>query len=181
MPGNAFIKFTKSGQSSVIGESQQDGHAGSDGWTEIGDWSWDVEAETSFLKGTGASVGKPVPGTLSFSHYYDTSSPVLMTNILKGTHFDTITIDMLKQTGDENGKPQIFFRLMAQNVFVSKVSSKGGEDGAVNQDVEMVFKAISMGYKMQKQSGELFDTLYQFGWDVAGMTNTAPAAIAISF
>jgi type VI secretion system secreted protein Hcp len=48
---------------------------GKDGWIEIGDWTLDVEAEASHLKGTGAAVGKPTSGVLSFSHFYDKSSP----------------------------------------------------------------------------------------------------------
>ena len=58
------------------------------GWIEISDWSWDIEADTSFLKGAGASVGKPTPGTLCFSHYYDLASPVIMQKIVQGTHFE---------------------------------------------------------------------------------------------
>ena len=67
MPGNSFIKFSDIAK----GESFQEGHHGDQGWIEIGDWSWDIEAETSFLKGGGSSVGKPTPGNLSISHFFD--------------------------------------------------------------------------------------------------------------
>lgn len=172
MPGNAFIKFEKMDGGQAPGESQQIGHLGTGGWIEIGDWSWDVEAEASHLKGTGAAVGKPTSGVLSFSHYYDKSSPVLMQFIVKGTHFKTATIDMLKQTGNE--QPDLFFQLIAKDVFITKVSSKGGEDGAVSQDVEFVFKEVAVAYKRQKNNGQLDAPLF-FRWNVAEMTQDTPA------
>jgi type VI secretion system secreted protein Hcp len=178
MPGNAFIKFETPDGKFAPGESLQEGHEGKDGWVEIGDWSWDVEAETSFTKGTGAAVGKPTPGTLSISHYYDKSSPVIMQYILKGTHFKSVTIDMLKQTGSAKG-PEIYFQLRAKDVFITKVSSKGGEDGSVNQDVEMVFKAVSMGYKKQNNNGTL-DATIPFGWDISQMNFNVDPAIKLS-
>jgi type VI secretion system secreted protein Hcp len=164
MPGNAFIKFA----GVVKGESMQDGHGGDKGWIEIGDWNWDIEAETSFMKGGGASVGKPTPGTLSFSHFWDLSSSVLLTKIVSGTHFDTVTIHMLKQTGDTTGKPATYFELVAKDAFVTKVSTKAGDDGSLNQDVDMVFKQVVCGYKAQKNTGELEGSI-PFNWNIAQM------------
>lgn len=171
MPGNAFIKFEKTDGGTAPGESQQLSHPGSNGWIEISEWGWDVEAEASHLKGTGAAVGKPTPGVLSFSHYYDKSSPVLMQFIVKGTHFSTATIDMLKQSGAE--QPERYFQLMAKDVFITKVSSKGGEDGMVTQDVEFVFKQMAVGYKRQKNDGQLDSALF-FRWNIPEMTQNTP-------
>lgn len=168
MPGNAFIKFTRQDGGLCEGESLQESHPAKSGWLEIGDWSWDIEAETNFTKGTGAAVGKATPGTLSFSHSYDKSSPLIMQNIVRGTHFKTMQIDMLKQTGDMAGKPQVYFQLIASAVFVTKVSSKSGEDGAISQDVDVVFKEINLGYKRQTNKGTL-DTSKPFGWNIAEM------------
>jgi len=100
MPGNAFIKF----DGVPKGESTHTSHNGDNGWIEISDWSWDIEADTSYLKGGGAAVGKPTPGTLSFSHYYDLSSPTIMQKIVQGKHFAKMHIVMLKQTGAVDGK-----------------------------------------------------------------------------
>ena len=77
MPGNAFIKF----DGVQKGESTHSSHNGDNGWIEISDWSWDIEADTSFLKGAGASVGKPQPGTLTFSHYYDSPAVKLLSRL----------------------------------------------------------------------------------------------------
>jgi type VI secretion system secreted protein Hcp len=174
MPGNAFIQFQKEDGGMANGESQQIGHLGTGGWIEIGEWSWDVEAEASHLKGTGAAVGKPTSGICSFSHYYDKSSPVLMQFIVKGTHFKYARIDMLKQTGKE--APELFLQLAFKNVFITKVGSKGGEDGAVSQDVEFAFKEVALGYKRQDNKGVLKAPQF-FKWNIAEMTDATDGGL----
>ena len=105
---------------------------------------------------------------LSFSHYYDKSSPVLMQFIVKGTHFKYARIDMLKQTGKD--QPELFLQLGFKNVFITKVSSKGGDDGAVSQDVEFNFKEVGLGYKRQDNKGVLKAPQF-FKWNIAEMTD----------
>ncbi len=177
MPGNAFIKFETQDGKNAPGESQQVGHDGKDGWIDIGDWSFDVEAEASHLKGTGAAVGKPSYGALSVSRFYDKSSPLIMQYIVKGSHFKTVTIHMLKQTGAD--KPELFFELKLKDAFITKVSNKGAEDGSVNQDIEMVYKQINMGYKQQDNNGKLLTTR-PFGWNIAEMTDKIDGSIKLS-
>lgn len=166
MPGNSFIWF----DGVPKGESTHETHSGEKGWIEISDWSWDIEADTSFLKGAGAAVGKPQPGNLSISHYYDTASPVIMGKIVQGKHFPKVHIVMLKQTGQESGKGEPFFGITMEEVFITKVSSKGGEDGSVTQDVEMVFKTVAVGYKAQSgDHGALATEQKDFIWDIGKM------------
>ncbi|WP_077035858.1 type VI secretion system tube protein Hcp [Pelomonas sp. KK5] len=181
MPGNAFIKFTNSSGGLIKGESMQDSHPSEKGWLEINDWSWDIESETNYLKGTGAAVGVATPGTFSFSHTFDKSSPEIMKNIVMGTSFKTATVHMLKATGASDGKPEVFFGLKMGDAFVVKVSSKAGEDGAISQDVEFVFKAISMAYKRQDNNGKLVHKETQeFGWNIATKESKAPSEIVVA-
>lgn len=164
MPGNAFIKF----DGVSPGESTHESHPGSAGWNEFTDWSFDIEADTSFLKGSGAAVGKPTPGSFSVSKPYDKASPVIMTKIVQGTSFSKVNVVMLKQTGAADGKGEVYFAATFHNVFVTKVSSKGGEDGSVGQDIEFVFKDVAFGYKPQKNEGGLDAPIF-FGWDISKM------------
>lgn len=173
MPGNAFIKFDGIKE----GESTHSSNSGEKGWIEISDWSWDIEADTSFLKGAGASVGKPQPGSLSFSHYYDKGSPVIMKKIVQGKHFPKVYIVMLKQTGAEDGQGEPYFAMTMDEAFITKVSSKGAEDGSVTQDIEMVFKVIAVAYKPQAAKGGGLDKQTDFQWDIGKMqTEGVPAA-----
>lgn len=169
MPGNTFILFGKSDV--PVGESLQKGHHGDDGWIEISDWSWDIDAEHSVDKGTGAAVGKATPGTLNITHYFDVSSPVILSKMVAGKHFDLITIEMLKATGGNDTKDtsqKTYFQIQVSSAFVTKVATKGGEDGSMNQDVEFVFKEIYVGYKPQNNKGGL-DATQNFAWSVKDM------------
>lgn len=171
MAGSAFIRFEKTDGGVAPGESQQTGHPGSGGWIDIGRWSWTVEAEASHLKGTGSAVGKPVPGAVSFSHFYDKSSPVLLQFIVRGIHFKTVTIDLLKQTGKE--QPELFFQMICKDVFITKVNQSGGDDGAVSQDIEFIFKQMAIGYKRQNNDGTLAAAQF-FRWNVAAEDQNTP-------
>lgn len=159
MPGNSFINF---GKAVPVGEGLQKGHEGSKGWIELTDWSWDIEAEHSADKGTGLAVGKASPGNLSISHYFDTSSPTILNRMVAGQHFDLITIDMCKTTG--NGA-QVYFQVQVSYAYVTKVSIKGSEDGSMTEDVEFAFKEIYLGYKAQKNDGGL-EGAVPFEWSV---------------
>lgn len=161
MPGNSFIKFEGVPQ----GESLQENFPGSSGWIEIGDWDWSIEAESSFLKGGGAAVGKATPGSLNFSHFFDKSSPQIMRNIVKGVHFGKVELVMCKQTGAHD-LPQEYFRIELKDAFTTKVATKGAEDGSVSQDIEMVSKNIYIKYKYQDNKGKLSDA-GEFEWDIA--------------
>lgn len=178
MPGNAFIKFTNSEGKFIPGESLQSSHPAAKGWLEISDWSWDIEAETNFLKGTGAAVGVATPGVFQFTHTFDKSSPAIMKNIVLGTAFSTVVVHMLKSTGAKDGKPEVFFGVKVTDAFVSKVSSKGGEDGGITQDVEFVFKAIALGYKQQANTGKL-GNIMPFGWNIATKTMTSGVTLGL--
>ena len=87
-----------------------------------------------------------------------------MTRLVQGKHFPLVTVETLKQTGDDKPKP--FMRVVIEEAFISKVSSKGGDDGAVSQDIEMVFKKISLHYKAQDNLGVLESSVKTFGWIV---------------
>ena len=175
MPGNSFINF---GPDVKRGESNQKNRNGLTGWIEINDWSWDIEADHSNLKGTGAAVGKPNPGTLNFTHPFDTSSTAILTKIVAGKSFPNVCIDMLKQTGGD--KAEQYFQIVMTDVFITKVSTKGGEDGAVTQDVDLVFKEVSVGYKAQGNSGTLENQPLEFNWSITKM-NAAPVDATIKF
>ncbi|HRD83852.1 MAG TPA: type VI secretion system tube protein Hcp [Rubrivivax sp.] len=164
MPGNAFIKF----EGVTEGESTHESHPGSSGWNEINDWSFTASADTSFLKGSGAAVGKPVPEAISVSKPFDKASPVIMKKLIQGTSFTKVYLVMLKQTGAEDGKGEVYFAMTFQDVFITKVDNKGGEDGGVTQDIEFVCKTMATGYKPQKNTGGL-DAAIELGWDISKM------------
>jgi type VI secretion system secreted protein Hcp len=171
MPGNAFIQFILDSGGSpgapLKGESEETGHVE---WIEISDWDWEITSDSSSNKGQGSSVGKPVSEGFNFSHFYDISSPKIMVNAFRGTTFHTVKVDMCKQTG--TGTPQVFVQIVMRDVYITKVTTKGGEDGSVTQDISMTFKKVGMAYKKQKDNGQLADALFA-RWNLPEQSITA--------
>jgi len=166
MPGgNLFINF---GKDVPDGESMQKDHPGTKGWIEISEWNFDITSESSAGKGQGSAVGKATTEGLTISHYFDISSPKILSNMVSGKHFPFITIHMLKQTGEDGKPPQTFFEVKVSEAYVSKVSTKGsGESGEMSQDVTFTFKQLAVAYKKQDNKGKLGQVI-PFDWSVKG-------------
>ncbi len=166
MAVNAFVSFFDK----VDGESIQ---KGKEKWIEIQGWDWEVEAETSWTKGGGASVGKPNPGRLTFEHYFDSASTVILGFICTGKAFPKAELQMMKTTG--SGSPETFFTMTLEGVFMTKVSQSGTEEGNVRQKVEFVFKTVKIEYKPQDNKTGKLGAAKTFNWDIPAGT-ASPSA-----
>ena len=91
MAVNAFLTFFDEAD----GESIE---RGKEKWIEIQGWDWEIEAESSWTKGGGASVGKPQPGRLTWEQYFDSSSAAVLGRICTGTDFPKAQLQMLRTT-----------------------------------------------------------------------------------
>ncbi len=156
MAVNAFINLGKAKGESIQADFKE--------WIEIQGWDWEIEAETSWTKGGGASVGKPNPGKMNWEHYFDTSSPHLMGYICTGKAFPEVVLKMCKTTG--KAKPEVYFTKTMKGCFITKVSNSGTEEGNVIQKIEMVFKEVKIEYRRQDNStGDLKETK-TFEWKI---------------
>lgn len=145
------------------------------GWIEIQGWDWEVEADTSWTKGGGASVGKPNPGKMNFEHYFDTSSCNILRNIFSGQSFDSIELHMMKNTGRPGlAKPgalspsttqDIFFKMLMSDAFITKVATAATDEGNVVQKVELVFKEVKFWYRPQRDDNSLGE-VKEVAWDI---------------
>jgi type VI secretion system secreted protein Hcp len=144
MPLNALMRISRAKGESRVKTAEKDFKD----YIEIQGWEWEVEADTSWTKGGGASVGKPAPGKLSFEHYFDSSSTTILRFIFSGQSFDEVDLHMLKGTGDVKGQKE-FFVMNMKDAFITKVTNTASDDGNVVQKVEMVFKEVTFTYKQQ--------------------------------
>ena len=161
MAVNAFLTFFDKAE----GESVQ---KGKEKWIEIQGWDWEVEAETSWTKGGGASVGKPNPGKMNWEHYFDTSSTVIMGYICTGKAFPKVELQMMKTTGSAN--PETYYTMTMEGAFITKVSNSGTEEGNVTQKVEMVFKTVKIEYKPQDNKTGKLGAVKTYNWDIPAGT-----------
>ncbi len=166
MAVNAFISFFDKAD----GESIQ---KGKEKWIEIQGWDWEIEAETSWTKGGGASVGKPNPGKMNWEHYFDTSSTVIMGYICTGKAFPKVELQMMKSTG--SGIPQPYFTMTMEGAFITKIQNAGTEEGNVMQKVEMVFKTVKIEYRPQDNKTGKLGAAKTYAWDIPAGT-ASPSA-----
>lgn len=165
MPLNALLRID-----GAKGETRQLGKYADQGWIELQGWDWEVEAETSWTKGGGASVGKPNPGKMNWEHYFDTSSPNILRFIFSGQSFPEMELHMLKGVGGKAGKPNsqgVFFRMLMKGVFITKVSNSATDEGNVVQKVEMVFKEVTFEYARQSDSDGSLGPMVPVFWDIS--------------
>ncbi len=170
MAVNAFVSFFDKAD----GESIQ---KGKEKWVEIREWEWEVHAETSWTKGGGASVGKPGPGAMIFSHAFDTASPVILGYICTGKAFPKVELQMTKITG--KGSPETYFTMTMEGAFITKVSNAGTEEGNVAQRVELVFKTVKIEYKAQNRKDGTLLPGTTYNWDIPAGTASPSAKPAV--
>jgi type VI secretion system secreted protein Hcp len=167
MAVNAFLSFfdKASGESTLKGR---------EGWIELQGWDWEIEAESSWTKGGGASVGKPVPGKLSWRHDFDTASPVIMGYICTGKAFPKVELQMAKATGN-NANPETFFTMTMEGAFITKVATGALDEGAISQLVEMVFKTVKIEYRPADGKSGRLGAATTYNWDIPAGT-ASPSA-----
>ena len=166
MAVNAFVTFFDKAD----GESIQ---KGKEKWVEVQAWDWEVEAETSWTKGGGASVGKPNPGKLNLVHHFDSSSIVMLGYICTGKAFPKIQLEMMRTTA--RGTPETYFTMTLEGAFITKVSNSGTEEGLVDQKVEMVFKTVKIDYKALDARTGTLGAVKTYNWDIPAGT-ASPSA-----
>jgi type VI secretion system Hcp family effector len=166
MAAKAFISFFDKAE----GESVQ---KGKEKWVEIGGWDWAVEADSSWTRGGGASVGKPSPGRLAFEHRFDTASTVLLGHVCSGKAFPKVELQVTKAAA--GGAPETCFTMTMEGVFVTHVSNAGTDDGIVEQRVELVFKTVRIAYRPQDARTGQLGAPRSFGWDIPAGTVTTGA------
>ena len=167
MAVNAFVTFFDKAD----GESIQ---RGNEKWIEIQGWDWEIEAESSWTKGGGASVGKPKPGTMTWVHAFDTSSTVLMGYICNGKSFPKVELRVRRATG--NASPESsYFTMTMESAYITRVATSGTSEGDITQSVEMVFKTVKINYKPQDSETGQLGAARAFNWDIPAGT-ASPSA-----
>ena len=161
MANNSFISFFDKAE----GESIQ---KGKEKWVEIQGWNWEVQAESSWTKGGGASVGKPSPGRISFEHFFDSASTVILGYICTGKAFPKVELQMTRTSG--RGTPETYFTMKMEGVFITRVFNTGTQHGIVMQRVEMVFKTVAIEYKAQDSKTGSLAAAKNFTWDIPAGT-----------
>lgn len=132
-----FLKMV-SASGTILGESTSKGH---EGWTAVDGISWKIEAETSFLKGTGAAVGKASPSIIRWHQALDTTVPSMYRHLVLGTHLDAATFDHVSP-GSATGSP--YLSLGLKSVFFAdlSMSTAGLSPAVVAKEFALTYNVV---------------------------------------
>jgi type VI secretion system secreted protein Hcp len=155
MAMDMFLKLDK-----IPGESKDHKHKEE---IDILAWSWGASQAGNLHSGGGGGAGKVNMQDLSFTHYIDKSSTVLLLHCAAGTHIPKATLTVRK-AGD---KPLEYLIISMEDLLVSSVSTggSGGED-RLTENVSLHFAKIKVAYQLQEKDGT-GKPAGEIGWDVA--------------
>ena len=134
-----------------------------------------VTAESTWLKGTGASVGKPLFNQIVITKGVDLASNKLLPFIAQGKSIPNMEIVSTVASG---GHLQVVNKIELKSVFITKITSstvEGCTDGCpgIAESYEMVYKAIRITtYSQDRKTEKWTANPTQFAWDVASMDDS---------
>jgi type VI secretion system secreted protein Hcp len=126
-------------------------------------FSWGLSNSGSAHVGGGAGAGKANFQDLSFTHYIDKSSPVLMYHAASGKHIPSALL-VARKAGE---KPLEYLKIKLTDILVTSISTggSGGED-RLTENVSLNFAKVNVDYTEQTKTGAAGKTI-PFGWDIA--------------
>lgn len=134
------------------------------GAIEVLAWSWGLANSAS---AQGTRVGKTTVQDLSFTQYFDKSTPQLIMSNFTGTLIPKATL-VVRKAGE---RPLIYLTIAMEDVLVTSDSTggSGGENLLVN-NVTLNFRRVCVTYTGQNETGGQGDS-HEACWNVA--TNKA--------
>ncbi len=127
-------------------------------------WSWGGHQSGYAHFGGGAGAGKVDFQDLSFTHYVDKSTPVLMQAMADGTHFKEAKLSVRKAGGKEAIE---YIVITMEEVFITSIQTggHGGED-KLSETVSLNFGLVKFDYQPQKRDGSKDGGQIKFAWDI---------------
>lgn len=160
--------FLKAGDLTLKGSLAK----GFENYVEITGVQFGAEAESSFTKGGGASIGKASFDVISITKSVDKLSNELLKNIAAGKSIPLIEIVTTSRA--QQGSDMVAHKIELKNVFVTKISeaSAGCDNcGTLGESVSFVFKAIRITtYSQDPKSGVFTANQNPFELDIPTMT-----------
>ncbi len=147
-------------------------------WIEVSAPHFAVSAETSYLKGTGASIGKPIPTALSWTQSMDSSVPALANQMTAGKALGTAKFEFMRQTSPAGSRiPSPYMTITAKDALLTDLSYAFTPDEVPQVDASTVYKSIELAYQPDSAGGKPGGTITT-NWDVVtGKVTTLGTAI----
>ena len=155
MAVDMFLKLT-----GIEGESQDDAHKKE---IDVLAWSWGASQSGTTHMGAGGGGGKANVQDLSFTHYVDSASNLLLQRVFDGKHLDEAIL-VVRKAG---GTPLEYITIKMEDVMVTSVSTGGsGGEERLTENVVLNFSKVNYVYKPQDAKGGA-GADKKAGWDIA--------------
>jgi type VI secretion system secreted protein Hcp len=138
---------------------------GNEGWIRVAALTWEVEAESSWTKGGGASVGKPNPGKISLKLASGPWSTAFLRAITTGTTLDKpgglIFLDHRAADG------RLLVRLKMDGLYVTQYMIASASQELPQDQLKGVFKTVRLEYYYGASDPKVAPTALD--WDIPAL------------
>ncbi|MYN45237.1 tandem-95 repeat protein [Pseudoduganella sp. FT93W] len=142
------------------------------GWMKIDGFSFGASAESSWLKGSGAAVGKPQPEAFELSLGSGAAQAAFTSAIMRGTHLERVEIEAY--AGDP-ARRAVVQEFNFSTVYATAVQTSAGADGSTSNHLSFVYKAVDEALTPLTRDGTPSRTAAEFAWNVTTMNSDLPA------
>lgn len=133
----------------IQGESKDAKHAG---WIDILCFAYRVTQSSSASTGGGVGAGRANFDSLTFDHYLDRSTPILVQYCASGKHIPTVEISCCK-VGDGS---QEYMRVTMNDCIITLAGPRGTtSDARIIESVGIAYSKIRIEVKEQRPDGSM--------------------------
>lgn len=157
MATDMYIKFS----------DKINGEAGGDHPNEIKiiSFSWGMTQSGDMHTNQGGGSGQVDVQNLTFTHFIDSATPVLLQKCCDGTHIATADLSVHKAGGTT---PVAYLKIQLKNCIVAGVST-GGSEGAerLTEQVTLNFRQFKVEYTSQSSTTGAKGATVPMTWNIA--------------
>lgn len=143
------------------------GEAGGDHPNEIKviSWSWGMTQSGDMHTNTGGGAGKVDVQNLTFTHFIDSATPILMQKCCDGSPIATADLSVYKAGG---ASPLAYMKIQLQHCIIAGVSPAGSEGvERITEHVTLNFRQFKVEYTSQKTASGVGGTTVPMTWNIA--------------
>lgn len=170
---NMLIKFYQ-----TQGESTEVNHVG---YSNIFEWNFEMDRPESWGAKGGVAEGKAIPRIVRLTKAVDTSTPILLTYLAKGTAVKFAHIVQKKSAGEnisENYLDLKFQEVYIKDVFLWVNSESNQELLTPRVSISFMYNYVSLAYKPQDQTDHKLGKTNRFTYDVRSNNTDFDSAIS---
>lgn len=158
---NMLIKFSQ-----TQGESTEVNHVG---YSNLFEWNYEMDRPESWGSKGGSAEGKAIPRIVRVIKAVDTSTPILLNYLAKGTAIKFAHLVQKKSAGENVSEN--YLDLKFQEVYIKEVKLWVNPDShkellTPHVSVSFMYNYVSVAYKPQDQTDHKLGKTNRFTYDV---------------